>query len=132
MENIKNKNLFSKILLSIIMIFSIFCLFACKTEPKILSRDATINDISIDMSQEISLNMNYIIIPQTDIKDLELTFKFYDSSRICLSTKVKNIGNVKEGIPYTVSISLTEFSFWDLFKIQSANVRVTNGTVSLI
>lgn len=99
---------------------------------KLISREATINDINIDTSEDISFSINYKMIPYEDIDNLELTFKFYSKSNELLATKIKNVGNVIEGNQYTVSISLTEFSFLDLFKINYARCSVTGGTVTYL
>ena len=72
------------------------------------------------------------MIPYVDIDDLELQFKYYDNDKNLITTKTKSVGNVKEGNQYTVSVSLTEFNFFDLFKINYTSVSVINGTVSKI
>ena len=111
-------------------VISLLLLTGCET--KILTREATINDINIDTSQELSLNVQYIMIPYTDINDLELKFKYYDKNHKLVTTKTKSIGNVKEGTQYSISINFGEFNFFDLFKISYTSVSVINGTVSLI
>lgn len=126
----KTKTINNKIIVAIlIFITSLFILTGCN---KILTRQATINDINIDTSQEISFNINYVMIPYVDIDDLELQFKYYDNDKNLITTKTKSVGNVKEGNQYTVSVSLTEFNFFDLFKINYTSVSVINGTVSKI
>ena len=126
------------IILIIISIFAIVKIGEC-ISSKNLNNDGTLNvtsrsannsDISIDLSTEFSFNMNYELIPRTDIKNLQLTFTFMDSNKNTITTKTKNIGNVNEGTKYTVSISLTEFSLTEIFSIQYAKCNVTGGTVS--
>ena len=92
-------------------------------------RSATNNDINIDLSEEISLSVNYKILPNVNINDLEITFKYYDNNNNILSTKVKKVGNVTKGNQVTVTISLSEFSFTDIFKINYTSAEVTGGTV---
>ena len=119
-----------KLMLILISVISLLLLTGCET--KILTREATINDINLDTSQELSLNVQYIMIPYTDINDLELKFKYYDKNHKLVTTKTKSIGNVKEGTQYSISINFGEFNFFDLFKISYTSVSVINGTVSLI
>lgn len=102
----------------------------CNKESTLLSRDATNSDIVFDLSNEFSLNIEYKITPIVDINNLEITFKYYDKNNNLLTTKIKNVGNVEEGIEYSITVSLTEFSFLDVFKLHSVSARVTGGTVS--
>ena len=123
------KNLFVLVILTF-SLFSIFFVTGCNSENTILTRDATNNDIDFDLSNEFSLNIEYAITPRVDINNLEITLKYYDKNNNLLTTKIKNIGNVKEDIEYSVIVSLTEFSFLDIFKLHSVSARVTGGTVS--
>ena len=123
------KNLFVLVILTF-SLFSIFFVTGCNSENTILTRDATNNDIDFDLSNEFSLNIEYAITPRVDINNVEITFKYYDKNNNLLTTKIKNIGNVKEDIEYSVTVSLTEFSFLDIFKLHSVSARVTGGTVS--
>lgn len=93
------------------------------------SRNATINDIYLDTSSQISFDVNYTMIPNVDIKNLKLEFKFYDSNNKHITTKEKYIGNVAKGITYPISISFAEFSFFDLLKINYTSAKVLTGTV---
>lgn len=98
--------------------------------PVLLNRAATLNDITLTESVEATitnLKESYILIPNVDIKNLELTFKYYDSSNNLLSTKTKNIGTVSKGSQYTVSI---EHTFTELLTISSVSYSVSGGTVS--
>ncbi len=97
---------------------------------KIFSRSATNNDLYLDLSEEFSFSINYKITPKVDISSLQVSFTYYDKNHSTMVTKVCKIGNVKEGIVYTVSVSLAEFSFIEIFKIQYVSARVTGGTVS--
>lgn len=122
-----------KLIICIIVLlgFTIIFFTGCIGE-KIVSRKATINDINIDTSEEIALSVNYKMIPYVDIDNLEITFKFYSKNNKLLSTKIKEVGNVIEGNQYTVSISLAEFSFLDIFKINYVRCSVTGGTVTYL
>lgn len=121
------------IIIITLLILPMFFLFACtSTTEKMFSRDAKTSDISMDLSQEFSFNINYEMTPKVNIDNLEITFKYYDKNNNLITTKVKYVGNVKKGIEYTISVSLTEFSFFDLFKLYSVSMAVTNGTVTYL
>ncbi len=98
--------------------------------PSLFHRNATVNDIEIEISQEFSFSNNYTVTPKVDIADLELTFMFYDENSELLCTKVKQVGNVSEGITYTVSISLSEFSISQLWNMDRVRYTVSGGSVS--
>ena len=98
--------------------------------PQLFTRDARNSDITIDLKNDFSLSMNYTFVANVDIKGLELTFTFTDSNHKTLTTVKKSIGNVVKGNQYEVTVSLTEFSLWDIFKISYSSCAVTGGTVS--
>ena len=123
------------------MIFSLlltfFCFSGCtigntEVEPTVFTRDATTNDFTIDNSNDFSFSMNYTLIPKVDIDNLELTFYYKDSNNKTLTTKKKNIGNVKKGIQYKIEISLAEFGFLEIFKIKYASISVSKGKVYIL
>lgn len=98
--------------------------------PVLLNRAATLNDFTLTESVEATitnLKESYILVPNVDIKDLEITFKYYDSSRNHITTKTKTIGNVTKSSEYTVSI---EHSLSEIFKISTVSYNVTGGTVA--
>lgn len=95
-----------------------------------LSRVATNNDINIDLSEEFSLSVNYKVTPKVDISNLQITFDFYDGNKQLVTTKIKSVGNVTKNITTTVTVSLSEFSFIEIFKISFVSAKVTGGTVS--
>lgn len=86
----------------------------------------------MDLNNDFSLSINYKITPKKDITNLEITFKYLNSNKKVLTTKIKQIGNVKEGTQYTVNVSLSEFSLTEIFNINYVEAEVTRGTVSLI
>lgn len=99
--------------------------------PQLFSRSANNGDISIQYSENITtLSDEFKIKPNTDIKNLSLTFSFYDKDLNLIKSITKNVGNVTEGLEFTVSISITEFSFTDFFKLSRVSTSVTGGTVS--
>lgn len=98
--------------------------------PILLNRAATLNDFELTENigaSILNLKESYTLIPNVDIKALELTFKYYDNSNNLISTKVKQIGDVTKSTEYTVSI---EHSFSEMIKLEKVNYFVTGGTVS--
>lgn len=98
--------------------------------PVLFNRAATLNDFTLTESVEATitnLKESYILVPNVDIKNLEITFKYYDSSKSLITTKTKIIGNVTKSSEYIVSI---EHSLSEIFKISSVSCYVTGGTVS--
>ena len=126
-KSISTKNL---ILVLLFLLLGVIFIAGCNKESTLLSRDAKNSDIDFNLSNEFSLNIEYKITPRVDINNLEITFKYYDKNNNLLTTKIKNVGNVEEGIEYSITVSLTEFSFLDIFKLHSVSARVTGGTVS--
>lgn len=140
MEKTKKKSAFKIILIIALIIIGILLtgklindrIINNNTETSLTTRAATINDISMDLKNDFSLSINYKITPKKDITNLEITFKYLDSNKKVLTTKIKQIGNVKEGTQYTVNVSLSEFSLTEIFNINYVEAEVTRGTVSLI
>lgn len=140
MEKTKKKSAFKIILIIALIIIGILLtgklindrIINNNTETSLTTRAATINDISMDLNNDFSLSINYKITPKKDITHLEITFKYLDSNKKVLTTKIKQIGNVKEGTQYTVNVSLSEFSLTEIFNINYVEAEVTRGTVSLI
>ncbi len=93
------------------------------------SRSAKDFDISIELSQEFTLNNEYEVKPNRSIDNLEITFTYYDSQNRVISTKEKTVGNVKSGQTYLVTVSLSEFSLTELLKINYCKAEVTGGKV---
>ncbi len=123
-------NTLKKSIFIILFFLLLGVLSGCNKESTLLSRDAKNSDIDFDLSNEFSLNIEYKITPIVDINNLEITFKYYDKNNNLLTTKIKNVGNVEKDIEYSITVSLTEFSFLDVFKLHSVSARVTGGTVS--
>ena len=140
MEKTKKKSAFKIILIIALIIIGILLtgklindrIINNNTETSLTTRAATINDISMDLNNDFSLSINYKITPKKDITNLEITFKYLNSNKKILTTKIKQIGNVKEGTQYTVNVSLSEFSLKEIFNINYVEAEVTRGTVSLI
>lgn len=127
----KHRKFHISILFILPIIISVFLLTGCGSSGSTLfTRAATNNDIHADLSEKISFNIEYKITPYTDIENLQVTLKFYNNNKELMTTKIKNIGDVKRNVQYSVPVSLTEFSFFDLFKITYTTIDVTKGNVS--
>ena len=98
--------------------------------PQLITRSAKNSDISIDVVEDISLSNNYMLIANVDIKGLELKFTYLDKNKKIITTVEKTVGNVVKGGQYTVSVSLSEFSFLEFLKISYSQCEVIGGTVS--
>lgn len=94
------------------------------------SRSATISDITIEEQYEFPININLKIRPNCDIKNLQLTIKYYDENNRLLKTQTKTVGNVIEGGEYNVQLLLTDFSFSEIWDISYTRTSVSGGTVS--
>lgn len=95
--------------------------------PKLFRRDATLNDVTINSEMDLSsLGIKYCIIPQKDIEGLQITVKLYDDDKNYLSSITKTLGNVKEGIQVSFSISIFETGF----SASYTSASVSGGSVS--
>ena len=99
---------------------------------QIIKRDARNSDIEISDEIDLaSLSVSLVIDPSCDIDDLELTLRYYDKNGSLLKTQVERIGDVKKGKKETLRISITEFSLTELFKVDTTEIGVTGGSVSV-
>lgn len=97
---------------------------------KLLSRSANYNDIDVDFNDDLSLHIEIVITPKTDINNLQLTFKFTDKDENEVTTRTRVLGNVTKGTKYSVVYQLSEFSLSQIFKISKVYTTVSGGTVS--
>ncbi len=93
--------------------------------PILFSRAAAKKDFTL--TENYTSNQSFKLIPNVDIKDLEITFKYYDSDRKVISTKAKYIGNVTKSMEYTVKM---DFYFFDSEFYKTPDYYVSGGTVS--
>ncbi len=93
--------------------------------PILFSRAAAKKDFTL--TENYTSNQSFKLIPNVDIKDLEITFKYYDSDRKVISTKTKYIGNVTKSMEYTVKM---DFYFFDSEFYKTPDYYVSGGTVS--
>ncbi len=77
-----------------------------------------------------SFGGKYVILPQTDIEDLEITINYLDSDRKILDSVVKHLGDVKQGVQVSFSISLFDLGISVAWNTKYESYAVTGGTVS--
>ena len=97
----------------------------------LFSRSANINDVIIDYDLDLAnLGVKYIVMPQTDISNLQITINFLDKNKKVLTSKVENLGNVKQGVKVSSSISLFDLGLSVAWNTEYNSFAVTGGTVS--
>lgn len=97
----------------------------------LISRNANNNDIEIVEALNMSaLGVDLVITPNTDIKNLIIKITHYDKTGNILQTQMVTLGNVKEGVQIKKTISITDLSLNDLFRIEKTSIEVVGGTVS--
>lgn len=77
-----------------------------------------------------SFGGKYIVIPQIDIDNLQITVNYLDKNQNILTSKIENLGNVSKGIQVSFSISLFDLGLSVIWNIQHESIVVTGGTVS--
>lgn len=101
------------------------------TEKQLLTRNANNNDVEIDFEINLKkLGIDIKVHPNCDIKSLVICIKQYDKDGKLVETFKKSLGNAKEGIEITTSISLADFSFTEIWSLGKTAVSVYSGTVS--
>jgi len=97
---------------------------------KMISRDATNNDIIVTQEMNLSaLGVDLVITPNTDIKNLRLEMTFYDNEGNVLDVQTVVVGNVKEGVQVRKAISVADISLLDIVRIGMVSINVVGGTV---
>ena len=99
--------------------------------PRLFYRSADNDDVLIDTELDLSsFGEKFVVTPQVDIDDLELTIRFLDEDRNVLTTHVQDLGNVKEGVQVSFSISLFDLGLSVAWNTKYSSVSVTGGSVS--
>lgn len=97
----------------------------------LFSRSANNNDILINSDLDLSsFGGKYTVTPQTDIQNLQITIYFLDKNKKTLTSKVENLGNVKQGTQVSFSISLFDLGLSVAWNTVYNSIAVTGGTVS--
>lgn len=123
------------------LIFSIFAIRGCilsqnntdnsDGKTSITRRSANINDVTIDSVLDLSsMGAKYNIYPKVDIEELEITISFMDKNKAVLTTVEKRLGNVKEGVQVSFTISLFDLGVSVAWNTAYETTTVTGGTVS--
>ena len=100
-------------------------------DKQLFRRSANSNDIHFDSNLDLeSFGGKYIITPQTDIDGLEITINYLDSNKKILSSIVKSLGNVKEGVQISLAVSLFDMGLSVAWNTRYESIVVTGGTVS--
>ncbi len=96
---------------------------------EVTSRKVTSSDISIDFDYSFPVSLAIKITALKDIRELVLTINYLDSNGNTVKTSRKVFGDFYEGETKTQEISLTEFSWDELKKIDSCSAKIYSGTV---
>lgn len=98
---------------------------------QLITRDANIYDIEYETETNLKkLGIDIIIHPNCDIEDLEIKIEILDGDKKVIDTIYKNIGNVKEGVEITRTVSITDMSIINTLKTRYYRIVVVGGTVS--
>ena len=99
--------------------------------PQLFYRDAKNSDIVMDNELDLSsFGAKYIIMPQVDIEGLTITIRFLDENRNVLKEFDKYLGNVKEGVQVSFSLSLFDLGISVAWNTKYENWSVSDGSVS--
>lgn len=132
----KSHNIFISLIVCILVIAVVSWVIQLSTNkdnsdtPTLITRKATINDITINSNENNIISIEMTITPKYDIDDLEITVNYYNSSNVLLKTITKNIGNVKKDGKYTEQVYITDFSLSQILELSYCKYKVTGGTVS--
>ncbi len=100
-------------------------------DAQLFRRSANINDITYNLDLDLlSFGEKCTITPHVDIDGLEITLNYLDKNKNLLDSIVKSLGNVKEGVQVSFSVSLIDISLSVALNTQYASLVVTGGTVS--
>ena len=88
------------------------------------SNRVTTQDIMGNWTNEL-LKSTYTFIPSCNIDGLVFRFEIYDGDNQKVNTIDKEIGDVKEGQQYTVTITLDQY--WQGYKVKTTVLRGTKS-----
>lgn len=101
------------------------------TTVTLFKRDARNSDINLYCDLDMnSFGAKFTITPQVDIEELELEIRFLDKNEQLIKTITKYVGNVKEGVQVSFSISISEIGLINALKIEYGRASVSGGKVS--
>ncbi len=100
-------------------------------DKQLFRRSANMNDITYTLDLDLSsLGEKCTITPNVDIAGLEVTLHFLDKNKRVLDSIVKQLGNVKEGVQVSFSVSLFDIGLSVAWNTVYSSMAVTDGTVS--
>ena len=94
------------------------------------NKEATNDDVTINQGETNLLSYSFTFIPKSNINDLKFEISFYDEKQN-KSNITKNVGDVKKGQQYTVTINLTELSLSQILSSE-ISIKVAGGKVAMI
>lgn len=98
---------------------------------RLFKRSANNSDIIIDSDLDLAnFGGKYTVSPQTDIDGLQITVNYLDKNKNILTSKVENLGNVKQGVQVSFSVSLFDLGLNVAWNTEYESIAVTGGTVS--
>lgn len=126
------KKIFLSLILCFVLLFSGCGVFSSggDSEQKLLHRAARTSDIAFSDEYDFPISVNFIIRPYYDIDDLEITINYIDTKGNTFKTEKKVIGSVLKGHEYKFQVKLTDFTFLEMFKLDSCTYYVSGGYVS--
>lgn len=97
----------------------------------LFSRSARNSDVEVDSDLDLSsFGAKYTIMPNTDIDDLQITVSFLDKNKNVLTSIERTLGDVREGVQVSFSVSLFDLSLSVAWNTKYESWTVTGGTVS--
>ncbi len=98
-----------------------------------LGRDATNNDVRIEMQESLAtMSIEIYILPNVNINDLELTIDCNNDNGKLLKTVTKHIGNVKKGNQVIAYIDSSDLGFLNLISVSQTRTKVSGGKIPII
>ena len=136
----KGCGIFVLITILVIIAIAVICTIIASNQNKndndenvfeqIITRDANNGDIEIDSKMNLNnLGVDIIIHPNCDIENLSIKIIQYDDDGKIVKTITKNLGNVKEGVELSTSLSLTDFSITEIWSLGATEIKVVGGKV---
>lgn len=102
------------------------------TEPNLIERIATLNDIEIKESYKFPASSSVTVTPKKNIKNLTLKIDFLDSAGKIITSCYLNYGNVTKNVASSKEISIMDFSLSEMLSMGGkCRYIVYDGTVSL-
>lgn len=118
----------------VLLAISLFAFLLCfpqivGSKAPILHVEADDDDIEIELYRINGLDLEYKLKPDVDIKNLQLTFEYFDNEYETVKTIVKNVGDVRADAEYDIDVSLLNFQILELFQSSRYKISVTDGYI---